>query len=99
MAEHLRVRTVWHPIEGTGYPDQEADVAFPFYAQVGPEDSEAGTWSWTLLMAGRDGCEYELTGSGTSAPAASEDAAKLAAEAAGLGALAVYELSQDGKLP
>jgi hypothetical protein len=88
----------WKQIKGTGYRDQEADVAYPFYAQVGPEDNEAGTWSWTLLMAGADGFEYELTGSG-SAAVASEDRAKLAAEAAGLGALAVYELGKDGDLP
>ena len=89
----------WHPIEGTGYPDQHASVAWPFHAQVGPADDAAGTWSWTLLRANRDGTETELTGSGRSAPAASEELAKMLAEAAGRGALAQYETAEQEQRP
>lgn len=82
----------WKLIKDTGYPDQEADIAGPFYAQVGPEGTTA--WSWTLLRSNRDGTSTELTGSGAGAAAASEDLAKMLAEAAGLGALAQYETAE-----
>jgi len=82
----------WKLIKDTGYPDQEADIAGPFYAQVGPEGTTA--WSWTLLRSNRDGTSTELTGSGAGTPAASEDLAKLLAEAAGLGAQAQFETAE-----
>ena len=81
--------TAWKRIRDTGYPDQETQDS-PFYAQVGPENSTAGTWSWTLLRANLDGTQSELT-SGT---AASEELAKMLAETARLGALAQYETAE-----
>jgi hypothetical protein len=86
--------TDWKQLPGTGYPDQEGEVAWPFYAQVGPEGDSK--WSWTLLRANLDGTQEELTGSSAGAAAASEELAKMLAEAAGLGALAQYETAESG---
>lgn len=78
----------WKPIEGTGFPDQESDIAYPFRAQTGPD--ERTSWSWTLLRANKDGTETELT-SGT---AASEELAKMLAEAAAMGATGQYKTAE-----
>jgi hypothetical protein len=81
----------WTRIEGTGYPDQQADIAPPFYAQAGPEGSD-GTWSWTLLVNDPDSSEQYTVASGT---ADGEDQAKALAEAAAHGALGAHELHDE----
>lgn len=62
----------WVVLTGTGYPDQQADLKGPLWAQCGPESD--GSWSWVVFDFDRDNDEV------AAGRAPTEEAAKSAAE-------------------
>jgi hypothetical protein len=45
----------WEKIRDTGYPDQQADLDGPYWAQIGPDGRPGTPWTWTILDSDLNG--------------------------------------------